>query len=69
MWIRTPLSLRFRRCRQREERHTPADPLDRDPRELNRGISDLAAPFSHDYHVLNDGSRQALEERLAAVFE
>jgi cytidylate kinase len=69
VWIRTPLSLRFRRCRQREERHTPVGLLDRDLRELNSGMSDLAAPFGHDYHVLNDGSRQVLEERLAAILE
>ena len=69
VWVRTPLPLRLQRCRRRDEGHTSADLLCRDLRELNSGMSDLAAPFGHDYHVLNDGLRQAFEERLAAIFE
>lgn len=69
VWIQAPVSLRLRRLRQRENGVTEGDLLQRDLRELNSGLSGLAAPSGHEYHVRNDGSRRALEQRLGTVFE
>lgn len=69
VWIQTPLSLRLRRCRRRDDSHTSADLMCRDLRELNSGMSDLASPLGHEYHVVNDGLYRVFEERLSGIFE
>lgn len=69
VWVLTPQLVRLRRLRQREDGYTSADLLQRDLRELNSGLADLAAPLGHDYCVRNNGSRSSFERRLDAVFQ
>jgi len=69
MWIQTHLSLRLNQYRRRDETHTSAGLLYRYLRELNSGMSDLAAPFGYHYHVRNDSLHRTFEERLANVSE
>ena len=68
VWLQAPFSLRVQRCQQRNKRDTSEELFYRDLRELNAGMSTLAQPFGHEYHISNDRSPQALEERLDAIF-
>ena len=68
VWIDAPQRLRLRRVRQRSgDTLDHADLLQRDLRELNSGLSELAPPFGCDYVLNNDSSLAAFKAELAAI--
>lgn len=69
VWILAPQSLRLQRLRHREDGYTSQNLFQRDLRELNSGLSELASPLGHDYSVCNDGSLRQFKQRLDVIFE
>ena len=68
VWVHAPLAARLERLEQRESTCRPSGLLNRDLRELNSGLAELAAPFGHDYYLSNGGTREEFERQLDALF-
>lgn len=70
VWIDAPQRLRLQRVRQRsEDTLDDADLLQRNLRELNSGLSELAPPFGCDYVLNNDSSLAGFKTESAAILK